>query len=186
MQTYHGFSIINPELSIPTVVSLSVTRELSPVLMALMFSAKIGSSLSARFGSMKATEQFDSMNMLFVSPVKFFFIPQILSSIIAVPFLVLLFDFLGLMSSYIISIYYLNLSSGSYLSNMVSVLSLQSINFRLIKGLCFGFAISSISCYFGYNTKSGANGVANCVVLSIGFSAIAILSLNSLLTYILL
>jgi phospholipid/cholesterol/gamma-HCH transport system permease protein len=73
---------------------------------------------------------------------------------------------------------------------MVSVLSLQSINFRLIKGLCFGFAISSISCYFGYNTKSGANGVANCVancvVLSIGFSAIAILSLNSLLTYILL
>ncbi len=185
LQSYNGFARFNAESSIPIVVVLSITRELGPVLAGLMFSARVGSSISAKIGTMAVTEQLDALKMLSVDPRRYIILPYILSGILTLPILVLIADIIGVLGGYLTSVGYLGFSSSVYIKNTMEFLTFWDVASGIIKALVFGFLVTGISCFNGYFTTSGAEGVGRSVINSVVLSSIMILFVNYFITSIL-
>jgi len=185
LQSYNGFSRFNAESSIPIVVILSITRELGPVLSGLMIAARVGSSIAAEIGTMKVTEQIDALKTLSIDVYKYIITPRILAGILTMPFLVIIADIIGVLGGYLVSVHYLHFASGVYLKNTFQYLSFSDINCGLIKALVFGFIITSISCFNGYNAQGGAHEVGKVTINSVVFSSIMILLMNYFITSLL-
>ena len=111
LQSYSGFSRFNAESTIATVVALSVVRELGPVFAGLMVAGRVGASMAAEIGTMKVTEQIDALTTLSINPFKYLIVPRVISGIIALPFLVIVANILGIMGGYMVSIHSLGFSS---------------------------------------------------------------------------
>lgn len=185
LQSYNGFSRFNAEGSIPIVVVLSLTRELGPVLGGLMVAARVGASIAAEIGTMKVTEQISAMKTLSVNPMRYIVAPRIFAGIFAMPLLVLIADIIGILGGYVISVHYLGFSSGSYLKNTFQYLNISDINSGLIKAAIFGFFITTISSFNGYNAFGGAEGVGRATTNAVVSSSILILLLNYFITSVL-
>jgi phospholipid/cholesterol/gamma-HCH transport system permease protein len=116
LQSYTGFARFNAESAIASVVVLSMTRELAPVLAGLMVAGRVGAAMAAEIGTMRVTEQIDALTTLSVNPFKYLIAPRIIAGTIMLPLLVLIGDLIGVFGGYLISIYTLGFSPGSYLS----------------------------------------------------------------------
>ena len=119
LQSYTGFARFNAESTIATVVVLSITRELGPVLAGLMISGRIGASMSAEIGSMRVTEQIDALSTLSTDPYKYLIAPRIIAAIIAMPFLVLIADIIGVLGGYLVAVYKLGFNPVTYVKNTI-------------------------------------------------------------------
>ena len=182
LQSYSGFSRFNAESTIATVVVLSITRELGPVLAGLMVAARVGASMAAELGTMKVTEQIDALKTLSTNPIRYLVVPRLIATIISLPLLVLIADIIGVMGGYIVSIYSLNFSAESYIANSFKFLEISDVILGLVKALFFGIAIAIISCFYGYNSRGGAEGVGFATTNAVVYSSIAILLLNYIIT----
>lgn len=171
------------ESSLGVLVSLSLIRELGPVLAALLFSGRAGSALTAEIGLMKATEQLASMEMMAVDPIRRIITPRFLAGFISLPLLTLMFMAIGIYSGYLVGSVWLGVDEGSYWSQMQSKVDFQHdvIN-GFIKSIVFGFVVTWIALYQGYNAYPTSEGVSRATTNSVVYSALAVLGLDFVLT----
>jgi len=182
LQSYSGFSRFNAESTIATVVVLSITRELGPVLAGLMVAGRVGASIAAEIGTMKVTEQIDALKTLSTNPFKYLIAPRVIAGVLMLPFLVLIADIIGVMGGYLVSVYSLGFSPGPYISNTFKFLENIDVISGLVKSAFFGYVITVMGCYFGYNSRGGAEGVGIATTNAVVSASILILLLNYLIT----
>lgn len=182
LQSYTGFSRFNAESAIASVVVLSITRELSPVLAGLMVAGRVGAAIAAEIGTMRVTEQIDALTTLSVSPMKYLVVPRVIAGTLMLPVLVLIGDIIGVYGGYIVSTHVLGFSSGSYLHQSWQVLEQIDVVSGLAKAAVFGFLVSLMGCYHGYNSGRGAQGVGAATTNAVVTASILILICNYLLT----
>jgi phospholipid/cholesterol/gamma-HCH transport system permease protein len=182
LQSYTGFSRFSAESSIATVVVLSITRELGPVLAGLMVAGRVGASIAAEIGTMKVTEQIDALFILSTDPIKYLVVPRVVASVITMPCLVLIGDIIGVMGGYLVSVHKLGFNGTSYITNTIEYLETMDVVSGLVKASVFGFIIAIMSCYHGYYSGKGAKGVGSATTDAVVSSSILILLSNYLIT----
>ena len=185
LQSYTGFSRFNAESAVAGVVVLSITRELAPVLAGLMVAGRVGASIAAEIGTMRVTEQIDALTTLSVNPFKYLIAPRVLAGTITLPILVLLGDIIGVMGGYLVAIYKLDFSPASYLSQTWDILEPMDVISGLVKAAAFGFIVTIMGCYHGFNSNRGAQGVGAATTNAVVSSSILILIFNYIITQML-
>lgn len=184
LQSYTGFSRFNGESAIASVVVLSITRELAPVLAGLMVAGRVGASIAAEIGTMRVTEQIDAMSTLSVNPFKYLIAPRVIAGTLTLPVLVLIGDIIGVYGGYLVSVYNLGFSSGSYLTQTWDAMVAMDVISGLIKACVFGFILTMLGCYHGFHSKGGAQGVGAATTNAVVSASILILIANYLLTQV--
>jgi phospholipid/cholesterol/gamma-HCH transport system permease protein len=184
LQSYTGFARFNAESAIAGVVVLSVTRELAPVLAGLMVAGRVGASIAAEIGTMRVTEQIDALTTLSVNPYKYLIAPRILAGTLTLPILVLIGDIIGVLGGYVIAIYKLGFSQGSYLSQTWDIVETMDVVSGLTKAAVFGFIVALLGCYNGFNSQRGAQGVGAATTNAVVSASIMILIFNYILTQV--
>jgi phospholipid/cholesterol/gamma-HCH transport system permease protein len=184
LQSYTGFARFNAESAIAGVVVLSVTRELAPVLAGLMVAGRVGAAIAAEIGTMRVTEQIDAMTTLSVNPFKYLVAPRVLAGTLMLPVLVTIGDIIGVFGGYIVSIYKLGFSPGSYLHQTWTILQPIDVISGLTKAAVFGFIVAMMGCYHGYHSDRGAQGVGAATTNAVVSASVLILISNYLLTQI--
>lgn len=157
------------EAWLPGMVSISIIREIGPVITALICAGKIGSGIGAELGSMKVTEQIDAMEVSGTNPIKYVVASRVLATTVMVPILVIFADFIGLLGSYVAVIIRSKISLMVFFRDALDVLELMDIIPATIKSVIFGFFIGLIGCYKGYTTGQGTAAVgrsANSAVVT--------------------
>lgn len=182
LQSYTGFSRFSAEGSIATVVVLSITRELGPVLAGLMVAGRVGASMAAEIGTMRVTEQLDALRTLSTNPLKYLVAPRLIAGILMLPCLVMVADVIGIMGGYLVSVHKLGFNPHAYLSNTFEYLERSDVVSGLVKASVFGFIVSLMGCYHGYHSRGGAQGVGAATTHAVVASSMLILLSNYLLT----
>lgn len=182
LQTHTGFTRMSAEGAIPSVVVLSITRELGPVLAGLMVAGRVGASIAAEIGTMKVTEQLDALRTLSTNPFKYLVVPRVLAGTLMLPLLVVCADAIGVFGGFIVSTQKLGFNPAVYLDKTFDFLQTKDVISGLIKSAFFGFVISLYGCYYGYNSGGGAQGVGQSTTRAVVTASITILLLNYVLT----
>ncbi len=182
LQSYTGFKRFNAEAFVGTVVALSMTRELGPVLSGLMVSGRIGSAMAAELGTMQVTEQIDALYTLATNPIKYLIVPRFLASLIVMPVLTVFTDVVGILGGYLVSVKLLGSNPTVYLRRTYDYLDLEDIYIGLFKAFIFGMIIAIIGCYQGFNTQGGAEGVGKSTTRAVVLSSLLILIANYFIT----
>jgi phospholipid/cholesterol/gamma-HCH transport system permease protein len=182
LQSYYGFRKFSSEGMVGATVALSITRELGPVLTSLMVTGRAGSAMAAELGSMRVTEQIDALTVMALSPIKYLVVPRVLASLFMLPVLTIISDFVGILGGYIVGVKLLSINEGVFIARMVKYVSLDDIYNGLVKAAVFGVLLSIISCYKGFNTKGGAEGVGKSTTQAVVFSSVTILISDYILT----
>ncbi|GHS92081.1 ABC transporter permease [Alphaproteobacteria bacterium] len=185
LQSYTGFSRFSAQGALPTLVVLCVTRELGPVIAALMFSGRVGATIAAEIATMKVTEQIDALSTLSTCVYRYLYWPRILAGLLTLPLLVFIADVLGVFGGFLIAVYQLGFNAEQYLKRTVEFLTFEDVSFGLIKAAFFGVTTALMGCYQGANAKDGAAGVGRATMNAVVYSSIAVMFLDYLLTTIL-
>lgn len=185
LQSYTGFARFNAENAIATVVVLSMTRELGPVLAGLMVAGRVGASMAAELGTMRVSEQIDALVTLSINPMRYLVVPRVLAALISLPILVLIADIIGVMGGYLVSVYQLNFNASHYVEQTLAFLEMRDVMSGLIKAGVFGFIVALMGCFHGYTSKGGAAGVGHATTRAVVSSSILILLFNYALTALL-
>jgi phospholipid/cholesterol/gamma-HCH transport system permease protein len=173
---------ISAQMYIASLVALSMTRELGPVLTALVVAGWVGAAITAEVGTMKVTEQIDALETLATNPVKYLVVPRFLALLFMLPLLTVYADFIGMMGGYIVSVFKLHINSNMYLNMTTDPLKLKDLYTGLLKSAIFAMIIVIISCYEGFRTEGGAEGVGRSTTLSVVTSFILIIAADCLFT----
>lgn len=184
IQTYSGISKYGAESAVALVVLISVTRELAPVLSALMVAGRIGAAMAAEIGTMRVTEQIDALVTLSANPFRYLIAPRVWAAILVMPILVLFGDVIGIFGGYLVSIYKLDFNPANYINNTMTNLQTLDVMTGVVKAAVFGFIIAVMGCYHGYRSKGGAQGVGEATTNAVVSSSILILIFNYLITEI--
>lgn len=185
LQSYTGFQRFNAETFVGTVVALSITRELGPVLTGLMVSGRVGSSMAAELGTMQVTEQIDALYTLAVNPLQYLIVPRLLAALMMMPLLVIFADLIGIAGGYFVSVKVLNSNPYTYMERTWNYLELTDIFSGLFKACIFGIIIATVSCYQGFYTRGGAEGVGRATTKAVVLSSLLILIFNYFITALL-
>lgn len=184
LQSYTGFKRFNAESLVGTVVALSMTRELGPVLTGLITSGRAGASIAAELGTMRVTEQIDALTTMGVSAVKYLMVPRIIAGIIMLPVLTIFADVVGIAGGYFVGVEILDANPTVYIKRTFDYLETQDIISGLIKASVFGGLIALISSYKGFTADGGAEGVGRATTGAVVLSSMAVLISNYFLTSI--
>ncbi len=182
LQTYYGFRRFSSEGLVGVTVALSMTRELGPVLTALMVTGRAGSAMAAELGSMRISEQIDALTVMALSPVKYLVVPRVVASLFMVPMLTVIADFIGIIGGYFVGVKLLGINEGIFINKMVRYVDLEDIYNGLVKAAVFGLVLSLISCYKGFYTKGGAEGIGKATTEAVVASSVTILISDYVLT----
>jgi len=184
LQSYTGFARFNAESAIASVVVLSLTRELGPVLAGLMVAGRIGAAFAAEIGTMRVTDQIDALTTLATDPMKYLVAPRLLAATLAMPFLVLVADVLGVMGGWLVATWKLDFPSGAYLAASLDVLETIDVVSGLVKAAVFGFLVALMGTWFGFRSGGGAAGVGRATTGAVVTASILILASDYLLTMV--
>ena len=168
------------------LVSISMVRELGPVLTALMVTGRVGSGIAAELGSMVVTQQIDALRVLGSDPVRKLVAPRILAGMIMVPILTVLSDAVGIFGGSLISITSLGLSWEFYWRSVGQTLVMNDFAMGLTKPVVFGFILTSVGCFMGLRTTGGTQGVGESTTRSVVVASVVILSSDFFMTKLLL
>ena len=186
LQTFNGFQRFHAESFVGSVVALSLTRELSPVLTAFMVTGRVGSAMAAELGTMRVTEQIDAMTALATEPVQYLVVPRVLASIIMMPPLVIMGDAVGMFGGYLVAVKLMGANPVTYVENSFQYLKIgDDIVSGLIKAAAFGLIFSLIACVRGYYTEGGAEGVGRSTTRAVVAGSLSILLADFFLTKLL-
>jgi len=186
LQGYYALRTFGSEALLGSAVSLGLVRELGPVLGALMVGARAGSAMTAEIGIMKISEQILALDVMTIDPLKYLVTPKIIAAILVMPLLISIFDVVGIFSGYAVAVGLLGISHGSYMDAATSALVFQDVSGGLIKALVFGFILSWVCCYKGYNCEHGAKGVSNATTEAVVMASVLIFAVDYFLTSLLL
>lgn len=182
LQSYTGFARFQAEGAVATVVVLSVTRELGPVLAGLMVAGRIGASMAAEIGTMRVTEQVDALSTLATNPFKYLVVPRLVAGLTMLPLLVIVADIIGVFGGFLIGVYRLDFNPAAYIGRTWEYLVPMDVISGLVKAAVFGFVIALMGCYHGYQSRGGAQGVGAATTNAVVSSSILILVFNYLIT----
>ena len=157
-------------------------RELSPVLVGLMVTGRVGSSIAAEIGTMRVTEQIDALQALATEPVQYLFVPRVIAGITMLPLLVLLGDALGIYGGYLVGVKLMQANPVVYEQNTFQFLNLKDLWSGLIKAACFGLILTLTGCVRGYYTTGGAEGVGRATTSAVVSASLIILLTDFFLT----
>ncbi|MDR3183567.1 MAG: ABC transporter permease [Planctomycetaceae bacterium] len=181
VQTFTQFRQIGMESMLGGIISLSLVRELGPVLAAVMLAGRVGSSIAAELGTMRVTEQIDALSSMGTNPVYYLAVPRFLACLVLIPALTVIADFTGVFGGAFYCIYVLDINSHFYWDNASDFVGFFDIVAGMCKSIFFGGSIALISCYQGFHCRSGAEGVGRAATQSFVYSFVAILLLDLLL-----
>lgn len=185
LQTYYGFQRVHAENFVGSVVALAMLRELSPVLVGLMVTGRVGSSMAAEIGTMRVTEQIDALQALATDPVQYLFVPRVLAGLLMLPFLVILGDALGIYGGYLVGVKLMRTNPIIYEQNTFQFLTMKDVWSGVIKSAFFGVILTHTGCVRGYYTTGGAEGVGKATTNAVVSASLIILLSDFFLTKIL-
>lgn len=182
LQSYVGFARFDAQSMIASVVVLSLTRELGPVLAGLMVAGRAGSAMAAELGTMRVTDQIDALSTLATDPMRYLVTPRLLAGVIALPLLVVVADILGVAGGFLVSTVRLGFNPDVYLRATMTYLHASDVISGLVKSAVFGFVIAAMGCFHGYRSRGGAQGVGSATTAAVVSASILILALDYILT----
>src|ERR1700740_1757636 len=182
LQSYTGVSRFSAEGAVATVVVLSVTRELGPVISALMVAGRVGAAIAAEIGTMRVTDQIDALTTLSTDPLRYLVLPRLIAAIITLPMLVLIADIIGVFGGYLVGVYKLDFNPQAYLNGTWQHLETNDAVSGLVKAAVFGFIVALMGCYQGYHSSGGAQGVGRATTHVVVSASILILLVDYLIT----
>ncbi len=182
-QGYHTLKIYGSESALGVLVSLSLVRELGPVVSGLLFASRAGSAMTAEIGLMKTTEQLSAMEMMAVDPIARVVAPRFWAGVISMPLLAAIFSAMGVYGGYLIGVVLIGVDDGSFWSQMQSAVDFrEDIVNGVIKSFVFGIAVTWIALFEGYDAPPTAEGVSGATTRTVVTSSLAILGLDFILT----
>ncbi len=182
LNIYTGGGRFNAEQIMPQIVALGITRELGPVLAALMLAGRVSAAIAAEIGAMRATEQIDALQTLSTDPFRYLVAPRLLAAVLVLPLLTLVADIIGIAGGWTVAIASLNFNGAIYVKNTWDFLQPWDVVSGLIKAAVFGFIVALMGCYHGYNATGGARGVGRATTHAVVSAAILIFAADYLLT----
>jgi len=178
LQSYAGLSRIGGEEMLGVIVAWGMTRELGPILTAIMVCGRSGSAIAAELGTMRITEQIDALRTLCINPFQYLIVPRVLAGALILPFVTIFGMFFGILGGYLFARANLTSSPEVYIVNIKNFLTLGDIAGGLIKSCFFGFILTFVGCYKGYRASGGARGVGRATTTSVVVGCILILVSN--------
>jgi phospholipid/cholesterol/gamma-HCH transport system permease protein len=183
LQGYTILSDFGSEAAIGQMISLTLVRELGPVVTALLFAGRAGSALTAEIGLMKATEQLSSLEMMGVDPLKRVISPRFWASFLAMPVLAVIFSVVGIYGGMLVGVDWLGVFEGSFWGNMQSSVDfVDDVMNGVIKSVVFGFVCAWIAVYQGYDCVPTSAGISSATTKTVVYSSLAVLGLDFVLT----
>ncbi len=183
LQGYYTLNKYGSEQALGLLVALSLTRELGPVVTALLFAGRAGTSLTAEIGLMKAGEQLSAMEMMAVNPLQRVLAPRFWAGVIAMPVLAAIFSAVGIIGGYIVGVRMIGVDEGAFWSQMQGGVDIwQDVANGVIKSVVFGFAVTFIALYQGYEAQPTPEGVARATTRTVVIASLTVLWLDFLLT----
>jgi phospholipid/cholesterol/gamma-HCH transport system permease protein len=182
LNIYTGGGRFNAEQVMPQIVALGITRELGPVLAALMLAGRVSAAIAAEIGAMRATEQIDAMRTLSTDPFRYLVAPRLLAATLVLPLLTLVADIIGVAGGWLVAVRILDFNSTIYMRNTMNFIQAWDVGSGLIKAAVFGFIVALMGCYHGYHAKGGARGVGRATTHAVVSSAILIFASDYFLT----
>jgi len=182
LQTAYALADFGGKMFVGTIVSLSLVRELAPVLMALMVGGRVGAGMTAEIGTMKVTEQIDALRALATNPVRKLVVPRVIATTVMFPLLTVVAIALGILGGMIVAVFNLNLSANYYLRSVIESIKYNDLASGVGKTFFFGFSTALIACYNGLRTSGGADGVGRSTTMTVVTGAITVLIMDFFLT----
>jgi phospholipid/cholesterol/gamma-HCH transport system permease protein len=182
LQSYTGFSRFAAEGAVATVVVLSVTRELGPVIAGLMVAGRVGAAMAAEIGTMRVTDQIDALTTLSTNPLRYLVLPRLIAGLVTLPLLVVVADVIGVFGGYLVAVYRFGFNPAAYLARTQQYLELGDVVSGLVKAAVFGFLVALMGCYHGYYSRGGAQGVGQATTAAVVSASILILFFDYAIT----
>jgi phospholipid/cholesterol/gamma-HCH transport system permease protein len=185
LQSNLAFRLFGAEGFTGSTVALALTRELSPVLTALMVTGRAGSAMAAEIGTMRVTEQIDALEVMAVQPVQYLVGPRLFASVLMLPALTMTYDIVGMLGAWLVGVQYLGIPDNVFWSRVWLYVDPEDIWNGLIKGACFGFILSVVGCYRGFWAGGGAEGVGRATTRAVVISSVSVLVSDYFITSLL-
>ncbi|MBD3296405.1 MAG: MlaE family lipid ABC transporter permease subunit [Candidatus Omnitrophica bacterium] len=182
LQSAYQMQKVSAEMYIASLVALSLTRELGPVLTALIVAGRCGAAITAALGTMKVTEQVEALETLSANPIQYLVVPRFLAMLVMLPLLTIFADIFGMLGGYVIGVGKLSIPHAMYINMTWRPLVLKDVITGLIKSVSFAVIISGIACFEGLNSRGGAEGVGRATTSSVVKSFILVILVDCLLT----
>jgi phospholipid/cholesterol/gamma-HCH transport system permease protein len=182
MQSAHQLKQMGAVIYVASLVSISICRELGPVLTALVLAGRIGAAITAEIGSMKVNEQIEALETMGINPVRYLVVPKFLSLLIMLPCLTIIGDISGMLGGYVIGVFSLKINSSLYIQTAFKYLTLKDIYTGLTKPFIFAMVIVMVGVYQGLKTEGGAVGVGKATTISVVASFILIIVADCIVT----
>ena len=186
LQGYANLARFNAEDAIGVFAAMGLVKELGPVITALLFAGRAGTSLASEIGLMKATDQLSAMEMMAVNPVQRVLVPRFLGGVIAMPFLAAMFSMIGLFGTHLVAVELLSVDAGAFWQQMQLTVGHEDINEGILKSIVFGTAASHIAVWEGYNAIPTAEGVGRATTRTVVITAVAVLVFDFMITALML
>lgn len=167
-----------------SAITITMFRELGPVLTALLLAGRVGSAIAAEIGTMKVTEQIDALRTLSANPVQYLSVPRFIACLVMIPILTIITDIVGVLGGAVVSLFSLGVTFDKYLENIIQYVDFSDFATGIVKSVFFGIEIAIISCYQGFHSKGGAEGVGKSTIQAVVMSSVAILVSDYFLTYL--
>lgn len=182
LQGYDLLQRFGSEDALGIAAALGLLKELGPVVTALLFAGRAGTSLTSEIGLMRATDQLTAMEMMAVDPLRKVVAPRLIGGIIAMPLLVAVFNVIGLFGAQLIGVQVMGVDAGAFWSQMQGAVELDDVNEGIVKSFCFGIACSLIAVYEGYHAQPTAEGVGLATTRTVVISSVLTLLIDYILT----
>jgi len=184
MQSAYQLEKMGAVIYVASLVSISLCRELSPVLTALVVAGRVGSAIAAELGTMKVTEQIEALETMAINPIRFLAVPRFLALFFMLPCLTVLGNLSGILGGFFVGVGSLNLNPYLYMQTSFKYLELKDVYTGLTKSFVFAMIIALVGCYEGLSTTKGAEGVGRATTRSVVISFILIILADCVLTSI--
>jgi phospholipid/cholesterol/gamma-HCH transport system permease protein len=181
IQSYHQFKSMGLESKLGAVITMSLVRELGPVLAATMLAGRVGSAMAAVIGTMRVTEQIDALVSMGANPIHYLVVPRFLACVLLIPALTIMADFMGIVGGYFFSVVVFGIDHAQYLKNSREFVSGFDFFTGIFKSVFFGATIAIVSCYRGFHCNAGAEGVGRAATAAFVQSFVMILALDIVL-----
>ncbi|HNX90957.1 MAG TPA: ABC transporter permease [Candidatus Omnitrophota bacterium] len=182
LQSAYQMQRFSAEMYIASLVALSMTRELGPVLTALIIAGRCGAAITAEIGTMKVTEQIDALETLSANPIKYLVVPRLWALLVMLPILTILANFFGIVGGFIIGIWKLDITTAMYMKMTFDPMHVKDVVIGLVKSVSFALVIGMISCFEGFRSEGGAEGVGHATTDSVVRSFIMVIIVDCFIT----